>query len=259
MELIDTHAHLYLDEFKHDLVALLDRAKQHHVQQVLLPNISTESVKDLKQLLHQHPDFFKGMMGLHPCYITGEYEKKLSIIKDELFKSPDLYCAVGEIGIDLYWDKTNLSEQIKVFKTQIEWAAQLQKPIVIHARDSFDEIFKVLDEVDISMLSGVFHCFTGNQSHLEKIISYPNFYIGIGGVLTFKNSDLKNIVPLIPKDRLLLETDAPYLSPVPKRGKQNESSYLIYILNCLAELLQCSPEALAQLTTQNSKYLFKLS
>ena len=254
--LIDTHSHVYLADFEEDREEVISRAIENGVDKILLPNIDIASINDLKTLCSYSPSLFKGMMGLHPGSVNKNYHNDLLRIKEELFKGD--YIAVGEIGIDLYWDRTFIKEQIESFKTQIEWALELNLPIAIHARDSFQEIFKVLDEYRNSELKGVFHCFSGSLPEAEKALSYSGFMLGIGGVLTFKNSGLDKVIEGLSLDRLILETDAPYLAPVPFRGKRNEPSYLKMIVAKLAEIKALSVDEIAAITSSNARKLFDL-
>lgn len=254
--LIDTHSHVYASAFENDINEVIQRAQQESVQQILLPNIDLESIPGMLQLMQQHPSLFKGMMGLHPCDVKENYKEVLTEMRPLFSEHP--FVAVGEIGIDLYWDKSTLPLQIAAFEQQIEWAKELQLPIVIHARDSFQEIFEVLDSVGTKGLSGVFHCFTGTLAEVEKITSYPDFYFGIGGVLTFKKSGLDAVVPHIPKELLVVETDAPYLAPTPYRGKRNEPAYVKLVAQKLADVLAMPLTELAELTTKNATKLFEL-
>jgi TatD DNase family protein len=199
---------------------------------------------------------FIPMMGLHPCSVKDDYRSVLKQLKKIVFEGS--YCSVGEIGIDLYWDKSTLSIQQEALREQIGWAKELGLPIVIHARDSYDEIFEVVDELNDASLSGVFHCFTGNVEQAQHIIGYDNFMLGIGGVATFKNGGLDKVLPHLGLDHLILETDAPYLAPVPFRGKRNESSYVRLVADRLAELCEVSTEEVAKQTTANAKLLFSL-
>ena len=196
------------------------------------------------------------MMGLHPCSVKEDFEKELNSIKTYLYNGN--YIAIGEIGIDLYWDKTTLTIQKKAFEEQINWAKELHLPIVIHARDSYEEIFEVLDKIHDSSLFGVFHCFTGSLKQAKKIIDYGNFKMGIGGVVTFKNGGLDKTLQNIELKHLMLETDSPYLSPSPYRGKRNESTHLKLIAEKLAIIYNCTFEEIAEITTRNAKMLFKL-
>lgn len=253
---IDTHSHVYANAFENDLEAVIQRAQEANVSKILLPNIDLDSISGMLNLTQQYPNLFHGMMGLHPCDVKENYKEVLQEMRP-LFNTHN-FIAVGEIGIDLYWDKSTLPQQIAAFEQQVEWAKELQLPIVIHARDSFKELFEVLDSVGTQGLSGVFHCFTGTTAEVEKICSYPNFYFGIGGVLTFKKSGLDAVVPHIPKNLLLIETDAPYLAPTPHRGKRNEPAYVALVAQKLADVLHLPIEELAQLTTTNATKLFAL-
>lgn len=256
MELIDTHSHLYLDHFKDDRQEVIDRCRHAGVSKVLLPNIDLETIDQLHALCDIDQDMFIPMMGLHPCSVKDDYKSVLKQLKRTLFEGS--YCSVGEIGIDLYWDKSTLSIQQEALREQIGWAKELGLPIVIHARDSYDEIFEVVDELNDERLSGVFHCFTGNVEQAQHIIGYDNFMLGIGGVATFKNGGLDKVLPHLGLDHLILETDAPYLAPVPFRGKRNESSYVRLVADRLAELCEVSTEEVAKQTTANAKLLFSL-
>lgn len=251
---VDTHTHLYSEEFNADRTEMIQRALDANVQKLLLPNIDLESLAGMYELEQQFPENCHAMLGLHPCSVNENYKSVLDALYQELQKRK--FIAIGEIGIDLYWDKTFLNEQKDAFKTQITWSKALNIPFVIHARDSFTEIYEVLDEVWDDSLKGVFHCFTGTLEDVEKINTYKNMYFGIGGVSTFKKSDLPNVIPAIPTERLLLETDSPYLAPTPKRGKRNESSYIPLIADNLATILQKSVDEIRDLTTQNAKNLF---
>ena len=198
------------------------------------------------------------MMGLHPSYVKENWMEELKIIETHLFKNPSKYCAVGEIGMDLFWDKTFIEGQKIVFRTQISWAKKLKLPIAIHARDAFDEIFEILDEENDETLKGVFHCFTGSIEQATKILDYGGFKLGIGGVITYKNSGLTEVLNSIELKHLVVETDAPYLSPVPFRGKRNESSYLSYIIEKISGIYKLSDAIIAEVTSQNAIELFQL-
>ncbi len=254
--LIDTHSHLYLPQFDEDREAMLQRALEADVRKIFLPNIDLDSIAGMLALCDAHPQVCYPMMGLHPCDVKENYKEVLSLIRSEFDKRK--FIAVGEIGIDLYWDKTTLDIQVDAFKQQIDWAKQMQIPIVIHARESFDEIFAVLDEVNDESLFGVFHCFTGNESQANKVIDYGGFMMGLGGVLTYPKSGLDAVVKSIPLKYLILETDSPYLTPIPHRGKRNESAYVKIIAEKLALCKGVSLEEIALSTTQNALTLFKL-
>ena len=255
--LVDTHAHLYLKEFEADQQDVILAAKQKGIAKILLPNIDSSTVGDLNKMCLQFPNYCYPMMGLHPGSVNQEYEKELDIIKKELDEGN--YIAIGEIGIDLYWDSTFLKEQIAAFELQIDWAKEFGLPIVIHARDSFAEIFQVLDEKIDDRLFGVFHCFTGDLAEVEKILNYKSFLFGIGGILTFKNAGLDKVVTHIPLNKIILETDAPYLAPVPFRGKRNESAYVNYVVEKLAEVKGEPTNQIIRQTGINVAELFKLA
>lgn len=254
--LIDTHSHVYLSEFDEDRKEMTSRAVAENVNYILLPNIDVSTIESLNSLTKSNSRLYKGMMGLHPGSVKADFEKELAIIKKKLYSSS--YCAVGEIGIDLYWDKTFINEQISAFDQQIKWALELDLPIVIHARDSFSEIIEVLDQYRNSKLRGVFHCFSGGEEELAKALSFENFMLGIGGVLTFKNSGLDKTIANAPLDRIVLETDAPYLSPVPYRGKRNEPSYIKRVAEKLADVKREKIEVIEDITSQNAIKLFNL-
>ncbi len=254
--MIDTHSHMYLDAFDEDRDACMARALEEGVELTLLPNIDVSTIAAVKSMMEKWPNQVKGMMGLHPCNVDADYGAQLDTIRKELDSGE--YCAVGEIGIDLYWDKTFVAEQKEAFAIQINWAKERQLPIVIHARDSFDEIFEVLDAHYDERLSGVFHCFTGNKAQLEKALSYPNFYIGIGGVVTFKNSGLDKVLEGVDLNRVILETDAPYLTPAPYRGKRNETAYTALVAKKLAEVFDQPLSKIDHITSENARKLFQL-
>jgi TatD DNase family protein len=252
---IDSHTHLYLDAFEADREQMVQRALQKGVTRMLLPNIDSTSIDPMFSMVEQFPDHCFPMMGLHPTSVKEDYRKELELIEAGLKKEGIL--AIGETGIDLYWDKTFLKQQEEVFAIQISWAMKLDLPIVIHARESFPEIFQVLDTAGGSKLRGVFHSFTGGPAELDRALSY-NFMIGINGIVTFRNSNLDEVVRAIPTNRLLLETDAPFLAPVPYRGKRNESSYLVGIASKVAEIHNLTIEEVAGITSYNSEQLFRL-
>ena len=255
---IDTHTHLYAEEFKDDQKEVVEKAIKSGIEKLLLPNIDVESIEGMRQLVEQYPNNCYAMMGLHPGYVKEDWEAQLKTIEENLFAHPEKYIAVGEIGMDLYWDKTFQEQQALVFRKQVDWAKALKLPIVIHARDAFDEIFEILDEINTPELSGIFHCFTGNLEQAKHILSYGNFKLGIGGVLTYKKAEIDKVIANIDLKNLVLETDAPYLPPVPFRGKRNESSYILHIAEKLADVYGVSLKEIEQQTTQNALELFKL-
>jgi TatD DNase family protein len=253
MLLTDTHTHLYYETDAAKRAALMQRCAENHVDRLFLPNVDAESVAKVFELTAAYPANCYPMLGLHPCSVKEGWEDELANIVNA--KGDHTIYAIGEIGIDLYWDKSTLDEQVTAFKKQIAWAKELKLPIVIHCRDAFNEVFEVLEQEKDDNLRGIFHCFTGTLEQAEKVIAL-GFYLGIGGVLTYKNAGLDKILPQIDLRHIVLETDSPYLTPVPYRGKPNESSYLIYVAQKVAELHQISIEAVAEITTQNSKLVF---
>lgn len=255
--IIDTHAHLYAEEFSEDQTEVFTRAAAAGVHFFLLPNINSESIPLMEKLMKQQKNTIP-MMGLHPSYVKENWMEELKIIETHLFKNPSKYCAVGEIGMDLFWDKTFIEAQKIVFRTQISWAKKLKLPIAIHARDAFDEIFEILDEENDESLKGVFHCFTGSIEQATKILDFGGFKLGIGGVITYKNSGLTEVLNSVELKHLVVETDAPYLSPAPFRGKRNESAYLSYIIEKISEIYKLSEAIIAEVTSQNAIELFQL-
>lgn len=252
--MIDTHSHIYLDNFQEDLEGFLARAKEAGIGDIYMPNIDSSSIGPLKKVAQEHPHCLP-MMGLHPGSVKENWEEELAIILKEIDENSGYYKAIGEIGLDLYWDTTFIEAQKQVFTTQIQKAKELGLPIVIHCREAFDEIFEILDKEKDEKLYGIFHCFTGNAQQAEHAISL-NMKLGIGGVVTFKNAGLDKTVEQTDVEHLVLETDAPYLSPVPKRGKPNEPSYLKYTAEKIAKLKGLSLEELDRITTQNAQQVF---
>lgn len=253
MLLTDTHTHLYYETDPQKRADLMQRCFDNRINRLFLPNVDVESVTQVYNLVDAYPENVFPMLGLHPCSVKDDWEQVLAAIKAS-HQNHKIY-AIGEIGIDLYWDKTTLPQQIAAFKQQIAWAKSLKLPIVIHCRDAFDEVFEVLEQEQGDDLRGIFHCFTGNLEQAQKVISL-GFYLGIGGVVTYKNAGLDKILPQIDLRHIVLETDSPYLTPVPHRGKPNESSYLIYVAQKVADVYQTSIETVADITTANSKKIF---
>jgi len=250
--LTDTHTHLYSSEFNPDRDLAIKRANQAGVNRFFIPAIDSSYHKNMFELNKKYDNMFL-MMGLHPTSVKENYKEELNIVKNYL--TNNRFYAVGEIGIDLYWDKSFLKQQQEAFKTQINWAKQYKLPIVIHCREAFDEIFEILEEEKSDDLKGIFHCFTGNIAQANRAISYQ-MKLGIGGVVTFKNGKIDKFLNEIPLEHIVLETDSPYLAPVPNRGKRNESSYLTLIAGKLAEIYGVSIKEIADITTQNSKQIF---
>lgn len=257
MTFIDTHAHLYADQFDEDRDEMVQRAIASGVTKLFLPNIDSSSIDKMEQMVKDYPGVCYSMMGIHPCDVQKDWKKQLEEIKT--FYKKGYHIAIGEIGIDLYWDVSLQKEQTECFKAQIQWAKEEGLPIVIHCRNSFDEIFEVLDEVNDDRLYGVFHCFTGTKEQAEKILAYKGFKLGIGGVVTFKNSDVDKAIEDIDLKYLVLETDAPYLAPVPYRGKRNESAYIPLIAEKLSDIYGISKEEIGKITTQNALAVFNLN
>jgi len=253
MLLTDTHTHQYYETDEIKRAALMQRCKENGIGRLFLPNVDATSVPLVFSLVKSFPGMCFPMLGLHPCSVKPGWENELNAIKEAIHHHK--IAAIGEIGIDLYWDKTTLPQQIKAFKDQIAWAQELKLPIVIHCRDSFDEVFEVLQSEYDGNLRGILHCFTGTVEQARKLINL-GFYLGIGGVVTYKNSGLDKVVAQIDLKHIVLETDSPYLTPVPHRGKPNESSYLIYVAQKVAELHQTDLETVADITTENSRLIF---
>lgn len=256
MILIDTHTHLYLNAFDDDREEMVERAIAAGVKYMFLPNIDSSSVKGMHALCTRFPENCFPMMGLHPTSVKGDYKKELDQVERHL--EENTYYGIGETGIDLYWDKTYYREQVDAFNVQIDLAMAYSLPLVVHARDSFTEIFRVLENRDITGLQGVFHCFTGNRDQAKRAIGL-GFMLGIGGVLTYKKSGLDQVIAGIDMDHLILETDAPFLPPVPHRGKRNESAYVLLVADKLAELSGMPLKEVARITTANASKLFNLN
>lgn len=252
--MIDSHTHIYMEEFDTDRNDVITRAIKAGVHQMILPNVDAESIEPLHKTIAQYPQCHAAM-GLHPTSVTADFHSQLSTIRS-LFDSHH-YCAVGEIGIDLYWDKTFRNEQCEAFATQIEWAHQLGLPIIIHSREAFDTTLEVLQQFPKDSVRGVFHSFTGTALQVAEIREkVGDFYFGINGIVTFKNAHLEELVTAIGIERILLETDAPYLAPTPHRGKRNEPTYIPYMAARIAQILNTTIEEVDNATTHNTRTLF---
>lgn len=251
--LIDTHSHIYSEDFSHDLDDVVQKAYNNNIKKLILPNISSGTVKRLLDLTDSYPHLCFPLMGLHPTSVSSDYKEELEAV--EYWQEKRKFYGIGEIGIDLYWDKTYIKEQTDAFRYQVRLAKSKQLPIVVHLRNSFDEVYKVVKEEQDGSLKGIFHCFTGNETEAQKIIDL-GFLLGIGGVVTFKNSKLDQVIEKFDLRNLVLETDAPYLAPVPKRGRRNESSYLVYVAQKVAEIFDVPVEKVAEITTANARDLF---
>lgn len=254
---VDTHTHLFTDAFDNDRETVVQRALDAGVEYLLLPNIDGGTIDAMHQLEDAFPNNCFSMMGLHPGSVKENWEEELTKVKENLFSRK--YVAVGEIGMDLYWDTTFIEEQRQAFRQQVTWAKELGLPIAIHAREAFEEIFTILDEMNDETLTGVFHCFTGNLEQARHIESYGGFKMGIGGVVTYKKAAMDQVLQHVELKHLILETDAPYLSPVPFRGKRNESSYVLHIAQKLSDIYGVPLKEIEEVTTKSALELFNLT
>lgn len=250
---IDTHAHIYSEQFKEDSAEVIEKSKEAGVAKIYMPNIDHTSIDDMMELEAKYPDQCIAMMGLHPCSVNKTFEKELYIVEEWLNKRE--FVAIGEIGIDLYWDKTFQEYQKEAFKIQVKWAKEKNIPVVIHCRESFNETIELVEELKDENLKGVFHCFTGTMEDAQRVIEL-GFYLGIGGIVTFKKGGLDKVIPDIELDYVVLETDSPYLAPTPHRGKRNEPTYIPIIAQKIADLKEMPLEEIAQITTTNALKLF---
>jgi len=255
VNIIDTHTHLYVKQFKEDIDIVIQRSIDKGINKFIFPAIDSSHFDSMHSLKNKYPDNIYLMSGLHPTNVKENYKNELDFVVDSL-KTRD-YVAIGEIGIDLYWDKSFLNEQQEAFTFQIRLAIKHDLPIVIHCRDAFDEIFEILDKENCDKLRGVFHCFTGTLEQAKRAIDL-DFVLGIGGVVTFKNGGIDKFLNQIDLKHIVLETDSPYLAPVPFRGKRNESSYIVYVIDKLSEIYGLSKEEIASVTTKNAKKVFAL-
>ncbi|MFT7498351.1 MAG: TatD DNase family protein [Porticoccaceae bacterium] len=253
MNITDTHTHLYSSQFDEDQEEMMQRALDAGINRFFIPAIDSSYTDSMLKLEKIYPENVFLMMGLHPTSVKENVEEELAHVK-EMIDSRDFY-AIGEIGIDLYWDQSFLKQQQDAFRTQIRWAKEKKLPIIIHCRDAFDEIFEILETEKDDSLFGIFHCFTGTIEQAHRAISY-NMKLGIGGVVTFKNGKIDKFLNEIPIENIVLETDSPYLAPTPYRGKRNESSYIIQVIDKLVDIYDLSFEEIANITTQNSKDVF---
>lgn len=257
MRLVDSHSHLFLDEFKSDLPQVITRAKAAGVTHIFMPNIDSTTIEPMLRVCADYKDYCFPMIGLHPTSVNGKYAKELSVVAEQL-AVPNDYVAIGEIGMDLYWDKTFLKEQQRVFEQQLQWALSYALPVVVHCRDAFELIYEVLKPYKSTTLRGIFHSFTGTLDEAFRIMEFPNFSIGINGVVTFKKSNLPEVLQYIPLTRIVLETDSPYLTPVPNRGKRNESANVKDTLVKVAEIYGKPPEDIGCITSENALKVFGL-
>lgn len=255
MRLVDSHSHLFLEEFAEDLPQVMERAQAAGVTHIFMPNIDSTTIEPMLRVCSDYKGYCFPMIGLHPTSVKEDYRKELEVVAARL-AMPNEYVAIGEIGMDLYWDKTFLKEQLYVFEQQIEWALKYDLPIVIHCRDAFESIYKVMEPYKESPLRGIFHSFTGSAEEAARILEFPGFYVGINGVVTFKKSSLPQVLQDIPLERVVLETDSPYLTPVPNRGKRNESANLKDTLMKVAEIYRKPSEEVGWVTSGNTLKVF---
>ncbi len=257
MRIVDTHAHLYLEDFNNDLDETVARAKAIGVEKVLLPNIDETTVSDLKRTVDKYPSFFMPMMGLHPTNVREDWEQQLEIIHGELSRPG--YMAIGEIGIDLYWDKSSKQRQVAAFERQLGWSLEKKLPVAIHSREAIPEVIQSIKKTGKNHLFGVFHSFGGSIGELKEILELGSFYIGINGVVTFKKSGLTETLENCRLENIILETDSPYLAPVPYRGKRNEPAYLKEIVKKLSAIYRKPEEEIIAVTTENACRLFNMA
>ncbi len=255
--MIDTHSHLFVEEFNEDLPEVIRRAQEAGVTHVFMPNIDDTTVEDMLRVCADYPGYCYPMLGFHPTSVDGDVMHKVRKMKERLVQGHP-YIAIGEVGLDLYWDKTWLKEQEAVLDEQIQWALEWDLPLVIHCREAFPELFRVLSPYKDTALRGVFHSFTGTMDEAAELMTYPHFMVGINGVVTFKKSTLPEVLREVPLDRLVLETDSPYLAPVPFRGKRNESAYVVQVAARLAELYGTEIGSVGRQTTENALKVFKI-
>ena len=255
MYLIDTHTHVYDHQFSLDRDAAMQRALEAGVSMMLLPNVDATTIAPMLELHEQYPDCTRVMMGLQPEEVKEDYKQVLELMEKELERG--IYVGVGEVGLDFYWDSTFEKEQLDAFETQLDWAKQLHLPLSIHCRNAFDKMTKLLEKHQDGGLSGIMHCFTGTEEE-AKVYLELGFHLGLGGVTTYKNCGVKDYLPNMPLDRIVLETDAPYLAPVPCRGKRNEPAFLVHTAQRIADIFQLPVEELAAVTTANAQSLFGL-
>lgn len=254
--MIDTHSHIYEPEFDEDRDLVVERAKEEGVTHILLPNCNMRTIEPMLQLCRKYPDYCYPMIGLHPTDVTQDYQIDLDKMYQLLTVEDNPYIAVGEVGLDFYWDASMKEQQLDAFRKQIEWARDLHLPLVIHARSAHRELVEVMSSYRNDGLTGIFHCFGGTLEEAQELLSFEGFALGIGGVFTYKKSGLPDVLRQIPLDRIVLETDAPYLSPVPHRGKRNESAYVACTMMKIAQELGLTPEQVETTTTNTAKKLF---
>lgn len=257
--MIDTHAHIYSKDFENEYEEVINRARKAGVKKILLPNIDTESINPLHKLADKNPTYCLPMIGLHPTSLDTNWKADLALIKKFLVDNRDKYVGIGEIGMDLYWDKKYAVEQKLAFEEQLRWAIEYDLPVSIHSRNAVQEVVRSIKNIGAESLRGVFHGFGGDTNDLRKIIELKNFKIGVNGVITFKNSTMPTVLKEVDLSYIILETDSPYLTPAPYRGKRNEPSYLLLVATKLSEMYNMSIEEVIETTTQNANKLFRLA
>ena len=254
--IIDTHSHLDGEEFADDLPEVIQRAKEAQVEKILVPNVNLQGLQHLIEVCESYKGYLYPMIGLHPEDVNDGYQIQLDQMQAILEENPSKFTAIGEIGLDFYWDETYRKEQMDAFEQQIQWAKQYGKPLMIHARNAFQELVEMMEAHRNDNLTGVFHCFTGTEEEARKLLTFEGFKLGIGGVLTFKKSTLPQVLKkAVPLNRIVVETDSPYLAPVPHRGKRNESAFIIEIIKRLTEIYACNMENIAIETKKNAYFL----
>ena len=257
MKLVDSHSHLFLEEFADDLPQVIGRARQAGVTHIFMPNIDSTTIRPLLQTCSAYPGYLLPMAGLHPTSVADNVEQELNIVHEQLQQITDCgYVAIGEVGLDLYCDKTYLNQQLRAFEQQLQWSLEYRLPLVIHCREAFTYIYNVLTRYRTEPLQGIFHSFTGTADEAARLLEFPGFLLGINGVLTFKRSSLPEVLRSVPLQRLVVETDSPYLTPVPHRGKRNESGYVLHTLCRLAEVYGLPAEEVAKITSENALKVF---
>ena len=257
MQFVDTHCHLDGEEFREDLEAVITRAREAGVAAIGIPGINLQSLDTVIDVCHRYPNYCYPMLGLHPEDVKADWREVLERIKAAI--TPEVI-AIGEVGLDYYWSREFEKEQLEAFEEQVRWAVELQLPLMIHCRKAQNEMVAIIKKYQKDLLGGVFHCFTGNEHEAEELLQFDRFVLGVGGVSTFKKSHLPEVLPaVVPLDRIVLETDAPYMAPVPKRGERNEPAYVAYVLKRLAEAYGVSEEELAQKTNDNCKKVLNIS
>ena len=263
MKLIDTHCHVYDEAFSEDLPQVIERARQTGLEYLLMPAVNPATLDNLLHVCDTWPDLCRPMIGLHPEDLWDNFHDQLASLKtlldrDQTQDGAHRYIGIGETGLDLYWDKSRLDDQIESFRTQIEWAIEYDLPVIIHSRECFGYLYEVLSHYRDTSLRGIFHCFTGTAVDAAELMEFKGFMFGIGGVLTYKKSTLPSVLPMIPMDRVVLETDCPYLPPVPFRGRRNEPSYIVHTAAMMAQVYDCTVEHVAAVTAANARRLFRL-